>query len=161
MSRAQPVQLVANVILEPHVRVLLVRHAPVDEKHVESLFKQELDQRAARRRSKICGRLIIANTSNNGQRATAARSGSGIASSRGGPDHLARSDANGGVVGRQEHVGQLEQLRRRGGDALDHAHGWLTPFRRESLLAVSALASWSAAPPLLQDALELVSVRCS
>ena len=43
-----PVQLVADVILEPHLRVLFAGHAPVDEKHVEPLAEQKLDQRTAR-----------------------------------------------------------------------------------------------------------------
>ena len=43
----RPVQLVADELGEPHLRVLFIGHAPVHEEHVESLREQELDERAA------------------------------------------------------------------------------------------------------------------
>ena len=156
----RPVQLVADVLGEPHLGVLVIGDAPVDEEHVEAFREQELDERAALAQVEDLGpvdqreheqdrdRLLAVAGAVAVQRRPAMR-----------PDDLARRLADRGIGGRQDHVREVERGPRQVRQGLERAHGTFrarlgragAPFapRRRRALVAELLQ-------LLQDALQLV-----
>ena len=119
----RPVQLVAHELGEPHVGVLFIGDAPIDEEHVEPLLEQELDERAARpevedlrpvdqrEHEQNRDRVLPSVRAISVERRPAVR-----------PDDVARRLTDRGVGDGQDDVRQLERRRRHAGQRPDRAH---------------------------------------
>ena len=75
----RPRELVADVVVEAHVGVLVVGHAPVEQEDVEALVEQELDERVARAQVEDVGPVDQGETSSETSSAPVARRVSRIA----------------------------------------------------------------------------------